>query len=593
MNWIQSWRRHASRLFLWLLGATVLINLVQLSWQRDYDLATLKSRLGQLRELVGELPTPIVDLEWEQRLRSWASDRSLRVACLRSDGSVRVESHPAQSLLPWLRSMNWEKITDQDVIVLSPKSSGGDRPLAIALQRVFATESPVAKDDASRASIGFLCVAMGNPPRPTLQQLLPVWWAAAGTFILAAGLIAVYLRRSEQTMQRFAQAAREFSAGHLQELPVVLTRDPEWESLSQAFAEMETNLQEREKLMQEDRLRVQAVLTSMVEGVLAIDADQRIMVVNQSAMTMLSLHGDSVVGRYAGEVVRIPSFENALNEALRSGREWQTEFETVGPRRRTLSIRVTPITTKNSTELAVVLYDITDLRRLETVRRDFVANVSHELKTPLAAIKAYAETLRMGAIDDKENNRRFLEQIETHADLLDCQIRDLMHLARVESGRTAFEMTVVNLDQACLDCIRQFQDEAERREVRLSFTENPHPISARGDREAIHTILDNLVSNAIRYTRPGGWVRIATTVEGGFAALSVADNGIGIAPEHQSRIFERFYRVDKARSRDVGGTGLGLAIVKHTVQALGGQIELTSSIGRGSTFKILLPLQGL
>ena len=590
MNWFQSWRRHVSKLFFLLLAATALINVVQFAWQRDYDLATLKSRLTQLQDFVKRLPTPINDREWEQQLRAWANDRSLQAACLRSDGTVRVESHPAQSLAALLQSLHLANISDREVVVLSPKSPNPDQPQAILVQRGIAEELTDASKESERSSIAFLCIALRDSPRPTLRQLLPVWWTAAGAFVLAAGLLAVYLRNSDQTMQRFAQAAREFSAGRLQELPVVLTRDPDWQALSEAFSEMEINLGAREKLMQEDRLRVQAVLSSMVEGVLAIDADQRIMVVNQSAIAMLSLHGDSVVGRYAGEVVRNPSFEFALEEARQSGQAVQAEFETVGPRRRTLSIRVTPIASKNTIELAVVLYDITDLRRLETVRRDFVANVSHELKTPLAAIKAYAETLRMGAIDDKENNRRFLEQIETHADLLDRQIRDLMHLARVESGRAAFEITVVNVDQVCLECIDQFQDEALRREVRLAFTENPQPICARGDREAIHTVLDNLVSNAIRYTRPGGLVRISTSIDNAFAVLTVADNGIGIAPEHQSRIFERFYRVDHARSRDVGGTGLGLAIVKHTVQSLGGQIELTSSIGRGSTFKILLPL---
>jgi two-component system phosphate regulon sensor histidine kinase PhoR len=353
---------------------------------------------------------------------------------------------------------------------------------------------------------------------------------------------------------------------------------------------METNLAQRDRRMHEDRLRVQAVLSSMAEGVLAIDADQRITVVNESAIHMLSLHGDSILGRYAGEVVRIPSFENALDEARETRGPVQAEIETVGPRRRSLSIRVTPITTAGETDLAVVLYDTTDLRRLETMRRDFVANVSHELKTPLAAIKAYAETLRLGAIDDKENNRRFLEQIENHAALLEVQVRDLMHLARVESGRAAFEIVDVNLDQACADCLARFEDEAQRREIHLSVATHDAPVIARGDREAVQNILDNLVSNAIRYTRPGGSVQISTGREHRYAVLTVKDNGIGIAPEHQSRIFERFYRVDKARSRDVGGTGLGLAIVKHTVQALNGQIELTSSIGRGSTFRVLLPL---
>ncbi len=345
----------------------------------------------------------------------------------------------------------------------------------------------------------------------------------------------------------------------------------------------------RDKKQDEDRLRIEAVLGSMVEGVLALDRDLRITVANKAAIQMLSLPSD-IFGRYVDQVVRIPSFEEATQRARSEQRAMQVEFETVGAKRRTLSVRVTPLRGHPAAELAIVLHDVSELRRLETMRRDFVANVSHELKTPLASIKAFAETLRLGAIDDQGVNRQFLAQIEQHADLLDEQIRDLLHLARVESGHTVFELSIVDLVLIAAQCVNRFATEAEQREVLLHLEPSPEPVLAKADREAVSTVLDNLISNAIRYTRPHGHVRISTGRTQDWAYISVADTGIGIAEEHHQRVFERFYRVDKARSRDVGGTGLGLAIVKHTVQALGGKIELTSRLGKGSTFRIHFPI---
>jgi two-component system phosphate regulon sensor histidine kinase PhoR len=379
------------------------------------------------------------------------------------------------------------------------------------------------------------------------------------------------------------------------------------EHLTQAIEALEYRFADREIVHSDEQRRIQTVLASLVEGVIAVDADLRIAFINHRAIEILGVQRGQIQGCYVGEIVRIPAFDQAVRTVHASVFPSEVEFETHAPRRRAVVARITPLApplvggkpseisssavpgSPPATELAIVLYDVTELRRLERIRRDFVANVSHELKTPLAAIRAYAETLRLGAIDDVENNRNFVEQIEIQAELLEQQVRDLLHLARVESGSEALELSAIDLDEASQQCLERFQDEADRRGIQLRRSPAQQPIFAIADREAVATILDNLVSNAIRYTRAGGWVRIQAAYEGNFASINVADNGIGIAAEHQSRIFERFYRVDKARSRDVGGTGLGLAIVKHTVQALDGEIHLTSAVGRGSSFRVSLP----
>ena len=236
-----------------------------------------------------------------------------------------------------------------------------------------------------------------------------------------------------------------------------------------------------------------------------------------------------------------------------------------------------------------MLRDVTDLHALENMRRDFVANVSHELKTPLASIKAYAETLRLGAIDDKDKNVQFVTQIETQAELLNLQIQDLLEIARVESGSSAFNIENIDINQLCRRSAQDLQAQADQRKVKLLLDVDQHPIIAKAEANGVTTIINNLISNAIHYTPAEGQVTVRTRLNGGRVQIEVSDTGIGISPEQQVRVFERFYRVDKARSRDEGGTGLGLAIVKHLTQAFDGQVELESQIGKGSTFRVFLP----
>ncbi len=249
--------------------------------------------------------------------------------------------------------------------------------------------------------------------------------------------------------------------------------------------------------------------------------------------------------------------------------------------------------------MTLVFQDVTELVRLESIRRDFVAGASHELKTPLSAIKAIAETLLMGAINKSPDNLRFVQQIDQQADILSRQVHDLLQLARIESGLEAFKSEPVDLEDVCQESISHYQLEAQQKGVELQFLPviggDETGCFVWADHDALRTIFDNLVSNALRYGHHHGTgrrkahVKVQITASAKDCIVEVIDNGIGIAPEHQARIFERFFRVDTARSREQGGTGLGLAIVKHLVMSFDGQIEVHSKLGIGSTFRATFP----
>jgi Signal transduction histidine kinase len=236
-----------------------------------------------------------------------------------------------------------------------------------------------------------------------------------------------------------------------------------------------------------------------------------------------------------------------------------------------------------------VLHDITEIRRLENIRREFVANVSHELKTPLAAIQGSAETLLDGAMEDPEYGRKFLQRILEHSERLHSLIMDMLRLARIESESSAFQFTQVDLSHIIEESINAHQEMADHKNIQLTVKSSSLAPVVMGDAEGLRTILDNLVVNGIKYTPEGGKVQVSWHIDRKMVQVEVKDTGIGIPHEHQQRIFERFYRVDAARSRELGGTGLGLSIVKHLAQMFDGSVSVESKPFEGSRFIVRLP----
>ncbi len=366
--------------------------------------------------------------------------------------------------------------------------------------------------------------------------------------------------------------------------------------LTRAFDAVIPRVEERIGRLGRDVDQLRVVLGGMAEGVIAIDSRRRLLFANKSADLLFGL-GPMAVGRLVPELIRSPQIQEAVDATLAGPDSYRGEIALPGremlPRSlpRVLAVHGALLPGPSPSGAVLVFHDVTELRRLERMRQDFVANVSHELKTPLASIKAYTETLLDWALHDEAVNVRFLNRIEEQADRLDQLILDLLSLARLESGHEVFHHGPLAVSAVVEACVETHQGRAQAKGLAISL--DLGPVDERtlivADEEAVHQILDNLIDNAIKYTPEGGWIRVGGSLTDDSVALAVADSGIGIPRDDLPRIFERFYRVDKARSREMGGTGLGLSIVKHVIQSIGGQITVESRVGEGTRFEVRFP----
>jgi two-component system phosphate regulon sensor histidine kinase PhoR len=436
-----------------------------------------------------------------------------------------------------------------------------------------------------------------------LALVYAFWWAAPRTasdenhlgWVALAGMALAMLitwfvvGRIVRPLTHLTAGAQAIAAGD-DEHPVYVETHDELGLLGAAFNHMQRKLHRRLGQLRENSERLATVLGSMVEGVIAVDDEKNILLANEAGRTLLDFVTAEWTGRSLVEVTRMRAVHDAVSAAFNSAAPIQREFETSGTNRRVLSMRATRLPGEPCPGVMVVLHDVTELRRLENLRRELVANVSHELKTPLASIKAYAETLRLGAINDAEHNMAFVMRIEEQADRLHQLILDLLQIARIEAGQEVFEIESVPVADVVAKCFTQHVGAAEQKRIHLVVDSPSAPLNVMADDEGLLTILNNLVDNAIKYTPEDGTVTIRwREADNNMAQIEVQDTGIGIAPADQNRVFERFYRVDKARSRELGGTGLGLSIVKHLALAFHGTVGINSKPKQGSTFWVLLP----
>ncbi len=391
-------------------------------------------------------------------------------------------------------------------------------------------------------------------------------------------------------VQALHKAAIAMASGAYRQRAFVTNRD-ELGALAGSFNKMSEELGQRLSQLQESDRRQATVLGGMIEGVVAVDDRQRVLFANDAAGRLFDFDPHQVVNRPLLEVVRSHPLHLAVKSAIASRAPQRLEVEWDD---RVLSVQVTPLIGEPAGAV-IVLHDTTDLRRLENLRRDFVANVSHELKTPLSTIKANAETLLLGAVDDKENRMRFIEGIGVQSERLEALIQDMLTLARIESAQQPFDIAKVNLEKAVESCLHDFKDRAEMKQIDLRVVPplGIDKVLVRADRNGFRVILSNLVDNAVKYSPDGGAVTVSwapMTVNGSpMVRIEVADTGGGIPEEKQARVFERFYRVDEARSRDRGGTGLGLSIVKHLTQSFGGDVAVANRAEGGAVFTVTLP----
>lgn len=585
------WKLFATFAALYLIGV-VLLGAI-LATQRKLEIANnFDQRLRSEALLVGDelAATAGSDREdLQRRVERLAETTGTRFSFIATDGKVLADS--AKGSRAEVDAMENHRHRPEIMRALA-----GDEGTTV---RESATAGAEYRYFARRAlhdgkSVGIVRTGL---PSATIAQHVDgairrtwTWIAAIGLLGLAATFAGAWILL--RPVASLTGAASAIAAGNYDYRVYVESQD-ELGEIGRIFNRISEDLDQRTSQFAQTSEHHATVLAGMIEGVIAVDDRQRIVLANHAAGRLLEFRPEEVRGRPLMEVLRSHALHQAVTTAMFTHRPQRIETSREGSDRLVADVRVTPLPGDPCPGVVLVLHDTTELRRLENLRRDFVANVSHELKTPLSSIKAYAETLRNGAIGDPEASERFLARIEEQAERLHRLILDMLMIARVESAQQAFEIVSVSVGDVVSACIEDRRQSAEAKQIALSIAPDMAPCSVQADREGLREILDNLIDNAIKYTPEGGSVTVSWQASEGMCLLSVSDTGIGIGPEHRKRVFERFYRVDKARSRELGGTGLGLAIVKHLAQAFGGKVTVDSEPGRGSTFTAHLPTAGV
>jgi two-component system phosphate regulon sensor histidine kinase PhoR len=420
------------------------------------------------------------------------------------------------------------------------------------------------------------------------ETLLKIWPTLL-VFILIAGIaFFVSYRSIASRILNLKEFADRAAAGDFSPLGRDHGHD-ELANLADAVGRTTAGLGQTIRNLTDERNRSSAILASMVEGVAVVAGNEHVLFCNEAFEQILELPEGSSAGRTIVEALRQAELVALVRQALSGAEELTGEVEVGTVRRRNFSVTAAPVRATDANGAVLVLHDITELRRLERVRRDFVANVSHEFKTPLTAIQGFAETLLSGALDDVANRERFVEIIREHARRLARLTDDLLKLSRIEAGRLELEMRPIRVEALVNNCVETARLKAGTKEIQIHVDLNQNAPSVRGDGTWLGEVLQNLLDNAVQYTPVGGEIAVMACSKGHDVIFSVTDTGIGIPESDLERIFERFYRVDSARSRDVGGTGLGLAIARHIVDAHGGRIWVESAIGQGSRFHFSVP----
>jgi two-component system phosphate regulon sensor histidine kinase PhoR len=575
--------------FFVVLCTLVFVAIILQGSLRNQLVQNIQANLSQELSLVEE----VIKDRWQKEASLADNDKladqigrslNLRVTLIRPDGVVIGDSHVKPDALERLENH-------------------AKRPEVVAAMKNGQGES-IRRSTTVGADLLYMAHVLHLPGRPPLvvrlaMPLSEVDQTLAHTrrlilgavllgLVLSFGVAYLVARGISKPVKELTKTAATIAGGGLSHR---LTRYPSHEvgELGRAFDSMADSLQEQIEAVTRARDRLEAVLRGMVEGVLLIDQNNQVLLANRALKEMLGLSADPS-GQAASDVIRNADLLAAINQARQDRHLVTSQMRTLAPQKRYLDISVVNL---DKNELGagrvVVLHDITELKRTEEVRRDFVANVSHELRTPLAAIRGSVETLLDGALGSPEDARRFSEMIARQVVRLQRIVQDLLDLAALESGSLGTQFENVHAGQFCESLLGMVEDMAHLRDVDLGCKLSDTELSFRADRRRLEQAVLNLLDNAIKYTDSGGEVTLSVEKEPGQVAITVSDTGLGIAAEHLPRLFERFYRVDKNRSREMGGTGLGLSIVKHLAQTQGGRVEVQSQPGKGSDFRLVLP----
>jgi two-component system, OmpR family, phosphate regulon sensor histidine kinase PhoR len=407
--------------------------------------------------------------------------------------------------------------------------------------------------------------------------------------VVVGGAMLLVSRRFTNRVDRLTAFSRRVAEGDFHPEPAGSSTDA-LDALGASLNQTASRLDQTIRTLTEERNLSSAILGSMVEGVAVLNASERVLFSNPSFALILGLSASPHPGSGLVEVIRQTELIEAVRKVLKGEPRVESEIVTGTLRQHFFAATVAAVRTTQANGAVVVLHDITDLRKLERVRRDFVANVSHEFRTPLTAIQGFSETLLAGAMNDPQNRERFLGIIVEHARRLARLTDDLLMLSKMDADRLELEIRRMPVEQLVSSCIETAQPRAIEKDLRLSVNLGKNLPDIAADRRRLTEVLQNLIDNAIQYTPAGGQIMVSGESTDSEVVITVSDTGIGIPQADQPRIFERFYRVDVARSREVGGTGLGLSIAKHLMEAHRGRLWVESEVGHGSQFHFSVPV---
>ncbi|HLK90828.1 MAG TPA: ATP-binding protein [Polyangia bacterium] len=530
--------------------------------------------------------TDLLPAHWDALADELGPRANGRVTFISADGVVLGDS---QVPLEGLAQVENHRYRPEVAAALAGGALSSTRNSATVHEQLMYAAVPLSLPDGSRGAAR-LAVPLDEVDA-AVRKLRQILWAA----LVVALLVAVVLSSAaaqmlSRALSRIIEAARRMAAGDLE----VRTRPSgtdEIAELGRALDAMAGNLASTLTALRSERDLLGVILESMQEGVLVLDQESRMLLVNPALRATFSLREDAE-GRAALELIRNAELQSILERAGKGAGAVTGEIEITGPKPRRLLVHAAPLPPAGGARaqgILAVFVDVSEIRRLETLRKDFVANVSHELRTPITAVRSAVDTLRLTLERDPAASDRFVDIIDRNAQRLGALVEDLLDLSRIESKEYRPDVAPVPLRALADQVLSLLRPRIEEKSLDVGNEITAELAPARADRKALEQVFTNLLDNAIKYCGPGTRVRLRAQQTGNTLRVEIADSGPGIEPRHLPRLFERFYRVDSGRSRDMGGTGLGLSIVKHLVEAMNGTIGVDSIPGRGATFWFTLP----
>jgi two-component system phosphate regulon sensor histidine kinase PhoR len=549
---------------------------------RNAQLDNMRSQLESQARLIAHASLPIASAstgqaELDSLAKTLGEQTDARITIIAPDGTILGDSHEDP--------LSMETHAARPEVVAALTSGLGESTrysITLGLRMMYVAVPIVDQDTVlGIARVALPLTQVDSSVNRTTTTVITGMTVAGLLVILATAFITGATNRR---LKQITKAIRSISPDVIGLEGSIETDDES--QLARTFSEMSQRLKNMLDTVSKERSRLTTVLSSMTDGVIMTDAERKVLLSNHAAARLLGFREDKAVGQSLIELIHDHEIDDLLRSCLNDGEGKATQLE-AGPDRKFLRAITIPLGTDRSGGALLLFQDLTELRNLQTMRREFVGNISHELRTPLATIKAIVETLQDGAVEERAVAKDFLARADSEVDRMTQMVAELTELSHIETGKAELRLEPVDLNSVIESSTVRLAPQAERQNVSLIMKPETKLPAVQADRDRIGQVITNLVHNAIKFTPAGGRVTISTKSEKGSVTVKVTDNGTGIAKDDLPRIFERFYKADKARSGE--GTGMGLAITRHVVEAHGGRIWAESEEGKGSTFGFSLP----